>query len=134
MVLQSQFSKLFCLHCASHPLFLIQANECDIMMADDILHAALLLQHFDVAIVDYIFSCGFLYAGRLGIPVIVLECGSQLSTLADMPDPHPLAYVPVDMTGLSHHMTFWERIRNTCRYIYIFLLYEIPILGTHNIY
>ena len=117
MVLESQISKLFPLYCASHPLFLIQANECDIMMADDVLHAALLSQHFDMAIVDHIFSCGFLYAGRLGLPVIVLECGSQQSMLTDMPDPYPLAFVPVDMTGLTHRMTFGERVQNALRYI-----------------
>ena len=108
-----------------------QHLECDVMLRDQDLYARLKATSFEYALIDHVFSCGFLYAHRLSLPFIVLECGGHQSTIADTIDPFPLSYVPVMFSGFTDRMTFLERFSNLYRY-YLALMFSGVMFRYHD--
>lgn len=93
-----------------------QARECEAFFEDNAVLEILKSRKIDVAIIDQFFNCGFLYASKLRLPVIGIECGSNFASIMDTIDPFPLAYAPVPITSLSQRMNFGERLTNALMY------------------
>ena len=74
---------------------------------------------FDLAIIDHIHICGYLYARKLGIKYVTLEFSSYMTLLADSLTPCPLSYVPVFTSRLTDQMTFVGRLKNTVMAVFL---------------